>query len=58
MFKIPKRRRYLTQEKNMRSEENRIIFNKKDHNGESFISKTTFVMSFSEKDIKVVFSLN
>ncbi len=48
----------LKQEQNMKSEENRIIFNKKDHNGESFIAKTTFVMSFSEKDIKVVFSLN
>ncbi len=49
---------YNSQELIMKSEENRIIFNKKDHNGESYISKTTFVMSFSEKDIKVVFSLN
>ncbi len=42
----------------MRTEENKIIFNQKDHNGEKFIAKTTFSLNFSDKDIRVVFSLN
>jgi len=42
----------------MKSEDNKLIFNKRDHNGERYISKTTFTLNFMEKDIKVVFSLN
>ena len=42
----------------MRTEENKIIFNKKDHNGEKYIAKTTFCLQFSDKDIRLVFSLN
>jgi hypothetical protein len=42
----------------MKSEENKLIFNKNDHNGDQFISKTTFTLKFSEKDVKIVFSMN
>ena len=41
----------------MKSEENKITFNKNDHNGESYISKTTFTLKFSEKDVKIIFSM-
>ncbi len=42
----------------MKSEENKLIFNKNDHNGDKYISKTTFTLKFSEKDVKIVFSMN
>ena len=42
----------------MKSEDNKLIFNKRDHNGDRYISKTTFTLNFKDKDIKVVFSLN
>ena len=31
---------------------------KNDHNGDRYISKTTFVLNFTDKEIKVIFSLN
>lgn len=42
----------------MKADDNKLIFNKKDHNGRNFISKTTFILNFTDKEIKVVFSLN
>ena len=42
----------------MKAEDNKLIFNKKDHNGEQYIAMTTFVLDFSDNDIEVVFSLN
>ena len=42
----------------MQSDEHKIVFNKNDHKGTKYISKTTFTLNFSEKEIKVIFSLN
>ena len=42
----------------MQADENKLIFNKKDHNGKHYVSKTTFIMNFTDKEIKVIFSLN
>lgn len=42
----------------MKTEDNKMIFNKKDHNGKKFISKTTFVLNFTDQEIKIIFSLN
>ena len=33
----------------MKADDNKIIFNKNDHNGEKFVSKTSFTLKFSEK---------
>ena len=42
----------------MKAEDNRLIFNKDDHNGNCHIATTTFTLNFSEKDVQVIFSLN
>lgn len=42
----------------MKIEENKIIFNKKDHKGAPLIATTTVTLNFSDQDMKVVFSLN
>ena len=42
----------------MKTDDNKIVFNKKDHNGQNYIAKTAFTLKFSDKDIKIVFSLN
>ena len=42
----------------MKTEDNKMIFNKKDQSGEKYIAKTTFTLNFNDKDIKIIFSLN
>jgi hypothetical protein len=42
----------------MKTEDNKMIFSKKDQSGEKFISKTAFTLNFNDKDIKIIFSLN
>ena len=42
----------------MKTEDNKMIFNKKDQSGEKYIANTTFTLNFNDKDIKIIFSLN
>ncbi len=46
------------QEKNMKTDYKKIIFNKNDLNGERFFVKATFTMTYDHKDVDIVLSLN